>query len=218
MFATIETQQVTNSIENVFKDRDLKFSLTKWQLGKDHAVDYLVYSFPEIPGFINNDGISPTLRIVNANNGTTAFRIMLGCIRWVCANGLSAGDFLYSQRIVHIAGQTLERKLSEIPDCIDYSLQYLLTDFADDLKDVTATRLAENQSIEIIGNLNIPKKVKDKAIYHLFNPRRQEDYNNKHNIWGLWNNVNESLKEKCTGKNAITINDKLINDIKLLAA
>lgn len=217
MFKAIDLEKVTTKIETVFHDQNLNFNLDHRKLGNSTR-DYLVYSFPDFSCFINNDGITPTLRIVNANDGSTAFRIMLGCIRWVCSNGLSAGDFLYSQRIVHVAGQTFDKKLSEIPKRVEDSIIYMLSDFIAELQEIVIKPVTESKSIEIIGNLNVPNKVKECSIYHLFNPRRQEDFNNNHTLWGLWNNVNESIRACCHGENAIRMNDKLIEDLQLLAA
>lgn len=215
MYQFINTTDIKNQLANIFTDADMPAYLTE---SKFNHKDYLVYQFPKLNGIVNSDGITPTLRIINSHDGSAAFRIMVGCIRWVCTNGLAAGDMLYSQRIVHVAGPTLTEKLDDLPYQVAAALNYLQHDFANDMTELVNTTLTERQSIEVIGNLSVPIKVKDKSIYHLFNPRRQEDFQNNHNVWGLLNNVNESLRQ--VSKHTVTRfkqNDDLLENIITLA-
>lgn len=215
MFTKIETQRVLDQVETTLGFEGMEF--TKSGYVREDAKSYLIYRLDDLKTKIHGTEVTPTIRIINANDGATAFRIMVGCFRWVCMNGLSAGDMFYSQRIVHRAGQTFDDKLREIPYKIAASVDYLATEFANDIQKLD-NLMTEEETINLIGNLRIPKKAKRKAIYHMYRPRRQEDVFGRLNIWGLWNNVNESLRETCNGENAVGMNDKLLTDIKLLSA
>lgn len=214
-YQPINTNEIKLQLSNIFNNMGLQHYLTE---NKFNSRDILIYQFPSFNTIVNTDGITPTLRLLNSHDGSMAFRIMVGCIRWVCTNGLAAGDMLYSQRIIHTAGPTLDQKLNDLPNQVAAALHYLQYEFADDIADLVNINLSENQSINIIGNLNVPKKVKDTSIFRLYKPRRQEDYTQQHTVWGLLNNVNESLRER----SPITVsrfeqNDRLLADIVELA-
>lgn len=214
MFKRIETESVLSAVEKAIEDQGLSFR----KVSRRADINYYVYHFEDLNTEINGDMVTPSLRIINNNDQKTAFRIMTGCLRWVCMNGLSAGDLFYSQRIIHREGQTFDDKLHDIPFRVAASLDYLQNHFKDDIESMSQT-IELDQAIQIIGNLKVPDKVKRKALYHLFYPRRSEDAQHNLNLWGLWNNVNESLREKSGGtKAAIKTNDQLLSDIKILAA
>jgi len=203
-----------NQIVPVLEDRGINFKLDHRRYG--HAKEYLCYTLTDLEMQVNGDLVTPQLRVYTANDGTAAFRIMLGCIRFVCWNGLSAGDFLYSQRVVHRVGPTADSKLAEISNRIDGALDYLTNDFNAELNEVSGVPLTDEQAIQVIGSLPVSDSVKRRAIWCHFNPRRSADALQK-NLWGVWNNVNEALREKSKGFTAVSKNDSLLTDITALA-
>lgn len=89
------------SVASISKARCLKADKQGFQ---KHLIRLRHTNMPEI------GGLFPEIVIVNAYDGTAAFRIMLGLFRLVCANGLVTGTTFQQQRVVHL-GNALERVL-----------------------------------------------------------------------------------------------------------
>ena len=58
-------------------------------------------AFKSIPGLSADNASVPELCILNAHDGTSAYRLFLGVVRIACLNGLIAGDALASYRVIH---------------------------------------------------------------------------------------------------------------------
>lgn len=216
MFQSIDTNTITQTVNQTLTNLNLEYTQSaNSEYAKTKRIVYQIHSLKDN---INGDEIVPTLRITNANDGKQAFTINLGAFRYACSNGLVVSTNLYSEKIIHIKGKTLETKIDSIPEKIVATVDTLQSELFQELQELAMTKIELEQGLHIIGNLNVPKKVKDNAIYNLFNPKRIEDEWQAGNLWGLWNTVNESIRTKCKGDNAIKMNDGLLQDIQLLAA
>lgn len=76
----------------------------------------MIFSRPDL---IVDGGNKLQLLVTNSHDGKSALKLDAGVYRAVCANGLVAGNDMYSQRVLH-KGQDFEKRLRE-------SLEYILT-------------------------------------------------------------------------------------------
>lgn len=75
----------------------------------------MIFSKPDL---IVDGGNKLQLLVTNSHDGKSALKLNAGCYRAVCANGLVAGNDMYSTRVLHKGGD-FERKLRE-------SLEYIM--------------------------------------------------------------------------------------------
>jgi len=74
-----------------------------------------------MPGIPRVHGCEPRLVVVNAHDGSSSFRLMLGFFRFVCSNGLVVGKSISTERIVHVGyareyvAQALENTIKKFP-------------------------------------------------------------------------------------------------------
>jgi len=59
---------------------------------------------------------APEIVIVDSHDGTSRLKMMLGIIRFICMNGMVAGDMLYSRSFVHLAPDLMEQVMLELDD------------------------------------------------------------------------------------------------------
>lgn len=53
------------------------------------------------PAYVNSDGLASEVIMINANDGTASWRLVSGCWRFVCANGLFIGTTKADVRVRH---------------------------------------------------------------------------------------------------------------------
>lgn len=174
---------------------------TQWRLLLDETM------------LVNGDEVSPQIIVTNAERVGTALRIGLGMYRFVCTNGLFFGDDMYSTKIIHRIGDTFERKYGEVSHQIAAAVDYARHDYAESVEEKTNMSLdSDDTVISIIGNLNLPKSVKDKSLRSWYSPLRIEDKGTS--VWELLNVVNESIAYEVPSHNArITYNKNLLRDM-----
>lgn len=71
-----------------------------------HIVRFQNDAFPAIPGLTGYNQSRPEIVAMNAHDGTTALRMLLGFIRMICLNGNIAGIGLRSFRAFHTGSLT----------------------------------------------------------------------------------------------------------------
>jgi len=161
---------------------------------------------------VNGDMISPQIIVTNAEVAGTALRINLGFYRFVCANGMVLGTDLYNEKIIHRKGKTFDVKFNDIEHQIAAVLEYLRTDFVQDVEEQTSKTVSFEEGISIIGNLNIPSKSKDSALETWAMPSRKQD--SYEDVFCLWNIVNEQSRNTVDSAQARTVyNQTLLRDI-----
>lgn len=141
------------------------------------------------------DRVTPQIYVFNSYQKESAFMIAVGFLRWVCDNGMVVGENLFSRRVIHRTGPTLQQRVAEIEDGLAAALDYIesgeLAALADEL---TALPLTSDQAISIAASLPIPKRVREQVMYAFSGLalRRYED--SADNLWTFWNTVNEYMR------------------------
>lgn len=217
-YQLIETSDLITKTVDILNEQGLPYRAHRASFGpEDKRKDHIIIDLPSLTNTVLGDEVIPQIRVLNSYDKSAACRIMLGAFRMVCFNGLAFGDFLYSQRIVHRTGPTADSKLDSFPEMLHNSLIVLQSDWKDEVEELASKQLDVEQQIQVIGSLPVSDGVKHRAINRTFFPRRKADQHHQGNLWGLWNNVNESLREKSRGESAVKANDKLLEDIIILA-
>ena len=81
--------------------------------------------FPVIPGLTNENAARPQLCLLNSHDGTTAFRLFIGLLRFACLNGLVAGTSLGDFKAVH--SKNVLNRLSEGIDFLSNNMSELFS-------------------------------------------------------------------------------------------
>lgn len=59
---------------------------------------------------------APELVIIDSHDGTSRLKMLLGIIRFICMNGMVAGDMLYSRSFMHLAPDLMAQVMLELQD------------------------------------------------------------------------------------------------------
>ncbi len=59
---------------------------------------------------------APELVIIDSHDGTSRLKMLLGIIRFICMNGMVAGDMLYSRSFIHLAPDLMAQVMLELQD------------------------------------------------------------------------------------------------------
>jgi len=157
---------------------------------------------------------NPTIYLRNANDGKTALIVHSGLFRLVCSNGLVIGSG-YAQRVIHTAGPKLSGFLDQFSDAVAEGID-MAYESERISHELTAKPVTQDQAIQIVGNLDLPKSVKDVAIYTLVTERnRPED--DVSTLWGFYNMVNELNRTRSRSQLAAGIREfRLLDDVQAL--
>jgi hypothetical protein len=136
---------------------------------------------------INATGEVPEIILLNSHDGSSSYQIMAGVFRFVCSNGLIAGDMVENIRVRHSG------------DVVDNVIEGA-TRVLHDTKDVVA-RIAEYKGIELTRDEGLAfaeaaRQVRwgdDQPVRSasLLSPNRYED--RKTDLWTTFNTVQENL-------------------------
>ena len=216
-YLIIDSSVVMNKIQDTLNKQGVNHSMLK------HAgagtKEYYEFRLNLGNFGLAGDTVTPRIIHINSYNGECANLTTAGFIRWVCSNGMVAGSDWFTQRIIHVQGQTAERKLKELEYQIAATLDYIIYELPADVQRLADTKLDTNKMIDIVGSLNIAKGNKDWAINKIVNIDYRREADRANNLWTLWNIVNEGIGRKYKSESAfIQRNLKLIDDIELLAA
>lgn len=186
-YAFIPTTQV---IETLAKENWLPFTANQAKCRTIDGRDFVKHIIR-----FRKDGLTmpgtdsiPELVLTNSHNGLAAFNLMLGVYRFICANGMIAGDTFLKESVKHV-GYTDEkvldasyRLISEVPritQSVQEMSQIQLTD---------AERLAFAKSA-------MPIKFADDVQLEpgkLLTLRHRDDLNKK-DLWTTFNTVQENM-------------------------
>lgn len=131
----------------------------------------------------------PELVIVNAHDGTSSVRLMLGIFRLVCSNGLIVGNTFGGYNIRH-SGNALERldvglvaltdALPEVNDTIERWSNIKVSDYQQRIFAVGASRLILGEDSGASADVDSMLRV-----------RRTGDADS--NLWSVYNRIQESM-------------------------
>lgn len=191
-YRTIDTEQVISSIRRQLGDRMGPVTVLRGNGVKStrHAIRIGINGDPIR---VNGDLIQPNLYLWNSYDVGMAFVVMIGYFRFVCQNFCHVGESFYKERIIHRVGETCERKLKLLDVAVGGAVDYMLTDFADDMQEYTAIELTETQMIQVAGNLSLNDKAKRQLITRICFPYARIDADRGNNAWSLYQMANMSL-------------------------
>lgn len=169
------------------------------------------YVIPEL------GGLMPQISLVNSTDKSSAFKLIGGVFRLICSNGLVAGELFDNVRIIHRVGPTFERKITELPDRIVALIDQIIG-AATEFQTMAATKLTEEQMIDVTASLTMSRKAKKAALEFITMPERRREADQSNSLWSLFNITNECLR-KHSSKNAYEKHNKeLLTNIELLLA
>jgi hypothetical protein len=219
-YLTIEGNQIQNQLENILVQNGVSnFTVEKKTRGvRSEAYYFNLHQFDGLTR-VNGDSITPRILVFNSYDGSSAFHIHVGFIRWACSNGMIAGDSFFSQRIVHRVGPTATQKLAELEAGVIDAVAYLRDEFENDMTELTSKEMTEESMIDVVGSLSqLSKRSKDTVIRQITLPVLRRDADKANNLWILWNLINEEIARSCRSRFSEALKNKnLLNDVKLLA-
>ena len=124
---------------------------------------------------VSLDGVQPEIILINAHDGTSSVRVMLGLFRFVCLNGLVVGKTLDEHRVRHV-GNALAGALEAVNAV---TLQIPKLEAA--VKRLASIKLTQQQELKLateIGNAILKDKsnVVNFVPQSLLTRRRHQDY------------------------------------------
>lgn len=203
-YRTIETSAISSMITRVLEDRGITFErkvefpkrqyrILKTGVAARQTTKHLVtYKLTNVHIGLHGEALLPTIGFFNSYEKECSFQLRVGVYRGVCSNGCWFGEDFFEMRAKHRAGPTVEQKLKQLEYQIVAALDSL-DDVLQDVEDATSQTLMDFEKISIVGNLNVPNKVKDRVIEHLVNgTMRPEDSGDS--VWNLYQLVNEQRR------------------------
>lgn len=214
-YRAISHEEVENTIRTVLDKENIQYTYTEYKY-KTNTTKRMTFTLDKSMKLMGDD-ILPRVEVFNSLKKEHSLTIGMGCFRFVCSNGLTVGDVFFQEKIIHRVGPTFETKYDEIEWQVAAFLAQLK--HLKDLEEELSTTLTIDSMINVTGNLNVPKKVKDKAIEVLVDDNRNRPEDRDNNVWTLFNIVNESISDKVeSGQAKDTYNKNLLSDILILAA
>ncbi len=229
-YQVIDTTSVNLDIINALQSHGLEFTVDYKKFGRisreeegERIVtprqEYTAYKVTNRTINVNGDDINPVLWFRNSYDKTLSACLMFGAWRAACYNGLVLGELTYRQKIIHRTGPTATAKLAELPGQLDDAISALVGEGLDDIHEMANTNVSDEQAFQIIGSLPVSDRVKRLALHRYFvKPLRAADREQQGNLWGLWNVVNEALRDRSKGHASVQSNVRLMDDINILAA
>jgi len=131
--------------------------------------------------------IAPEIILINAHDGTSAYRLIAGFFRFVCSNGLIAGDVCEDVSVRH-SGDTVGKTIEGAYRVVETLRE--ATGRIDHYRDTHLPRPAQLQFAEQALRLRWPEQAPVEAEA-LLEPRRYEDAGA--DLWRVFNRVQEAL-------------------------
>ena len=202
-FATIPTLLPLQALmREGWNVHEVRQTLTKQPDRRAYAKHLIRLRHPDTTSISTQDEQSEVI-LINANNGTQSYRMMQGVIRFLCDNGLIAGDITADKRIVHsrpstIVDRVLEASFALIEEAPRTHQQ--VTSFKSiELSAPEARALAE-AALELRWprdpDTNLPTT--KHTPQDLLTVRRQQDLDPS--LWTTFNVIQENLLEGHTRK------------------
>ena len=139
------------------------------------------------PDAIASQGEVPELVLINSHDGTSSYQLLAGFFRFVCSNGLIAGDIQSDVRVRHSG--------NVVHDVIEGSFKVLdnvkqISNSIDEFKSVTLNRSEQ----ELFANTALQLRWDDKApvtAERVLQANRHEDVSS--DLWTTFNRVQENM-------------------------
>jgi hypothetical protein len=139
------------------------------------------------PDAIASQGEVPELVLINSHDGTSSYQLLAGFFRFVCSNGLIAGDIQSDVRVRHSG--------NVVHDVIEGSFKVLdnvkqISNSIDEFKSITLNRSEQ----ELFANTALQLRWDDKApvtAERVLQANRHEDVSS--DLWTTFNRVQENM-------------------------
>lgn len=130
----------------------------------------------------------PELILYNSHDGTSALKLFAGFFRYICSNGMVAGEG-FKSRMLHNTGTVRNF------ETLITSTAARLYDVQDHIEQMRSKRMTTNDALEFIkvgASFRWKEdRITDNTISDIYNPRRAEDSPN--DVWTVYNRLQESL-------------------------
>lgn len=183
----IDTRRVINDM------RDLGFEVAAFRRPK-HRTRAGAFSLHEVDfrrpaDMVPGKAESPRVVFMNSYDGSRRAQIVSGIIRFICSNGLIAGDIMENQKFLHL-GDYEEQLLEQIKASGETSARAFAG--IDRFKQIN---VSDKDALDLARKakaIRYDDKVSlDVDPLTLLQPRRQED--NRKDLWTRWNVLQENL-------------------------
>lgn len=184
----------TTSIISIMENNG--FEVTKCMQGRSRTPEGGMYAKHRVHfrkrGQDNSGEISPEIILINSHNRGAALRFLAGYIRFICENGLVAGDVLSdTNKIYH----TNRNPFDLVLDRAEYTTQ-LLDSKLEVIKDMRQMVLSPAEKEEFAvraSNLNVFKNKVFNNPLDLLTFHRREDIGDT--VWNIFNRIQENVKQ-----------------------
>lgn len=150
------------------------------------------------PDAIRTQGETPEIVLLNSHDGTSSYQLLAGFFRFVCSNGLIAGDVCNDIRVRHSG--------NVVGDVIEGSFRVLdnVKQISDRIETYRAITLDDNEQLAFAEAAQQLRWGDDAPLHgagQIIRPRRFEDRQN--NLWSVFNRAQENLiKGGLSGRSA----------------
>ena len=138
-------------------------------------------------------GLVPEIVLVNAHNGTSQYYLYAGIYRFICANGMIAGDTFASMAVRHSGGEiTRNRVLEGSYEIVNEQVPALLAQ----VKAMQQRELTGIEREELAAQamaIRYPNTIPSYSAESLLRVRREEDASA--NLWTVLNVIQENITQ-----------------------
>lgn len=132
--------------------------------------------------------VSPRILFINSHDGSTRARLVAGLIRWICSNGMVAGQVMSDHRVTHI-GLEATKILEHVQTLSKDSLKVF-----DQIERLRKTVMSKSEILQFAGQAAIlrfgEKTAPNFDPILISAPRRNEDV--KNDLWTVFNRIQEN--------------------------
>ncbi len=138
-------------------------------------------------GLLGNEGEVPEIILINSHDGASSYQLMAGYFRFVCSNGLIAGDVTQDVRIRHsgdIVGNVIEGSYEVLRNVQE--IEHRKQAFQGILLSAPEQRLLATEAMKLRWEDSAPVSAE-----RILQPHRHEDQ--KPTLWNTYNVIQENL-------------------------
>ena len=150
------------------------------------------------PDAIRAQGETPEIVLLNSHDGTSSYQLLAGFFRFVCSNGLIAGDVCNDVRVRHtgnVVGEVIEGSYQVLDNLRQ------IDDRIETYRSITLEDREQQAFAQAAQQLRWGNEAPLHDAGQIIRPRRWED--RKDDLWSVFNRAQENLlKGGLTGRSA----------------
>lgn len=184
----IPTSQVVKGLmDNGFMPVSAKQGNSRIEGKREFTKHLLRFRHEKLTALTKGDEI-PEIVLINSHDGTSAYKLMLGIFRVVCANGLVVASSMLDEVKVRHSG-----KADLVDNVIEGSYQVInqapvITEQVEQFKNLMLTH--DEQVSYATAALELNPSTIDIQPKNLLQPRRYDDRGDSYNVRSLWKTYN----------------------------